>query len=129
MKNFFCFLLTVTAFTLCAVNISAQEDNYSDQDIVNILNSNFEKYPWAHLYYSRKIPDNGRPFIKFARQAYETGEVVTAEITKGGWRYELKINFTNEKQTYAKRGYDVKMALYQSLGELLPEKKEPEDGS
>jgi hypothetical protein len=129
MKNFFCFLLTVTAFTLCAVNISAQENNYSAQDIVNMLNSNFEKYPWAHLYYSRKIPDNGRPSTKFASQAYEGGEVVTAEITKGGWRYELKINFTNEKQIYAKRGYDVKMALYQSIGDLLPEKKEPEDGS
>jgi hypothetical protein len=121
------FLFFITVFALCIVDIGAQENIYSIDDVLNTLNSDFEKYPWAHLYYNRKIHDNGRPYVKFLSQAYENGEVVNVEIRKGGWRYEVKINFISEKQIYAKRTYDIKMAIYQMISEVLPDMKQ-DDG-
>jgi hypothetical protein len=111
---------------LCAVCAWPQNQDYTLQDAVLLLENNFEKYPWAHIYYNRKIHDNSKESVKVMRQTYEQGEVVTMRITKGGWRYELKLNFTTEKQTFARRSYDIKHAVYQSINELLPKNETAE---
>jgi hypothetical protein len=128
MKKFFYSFLTLTVLALCAADINAQENQYTVEAIVDILNEDFEKYPWAHIYYSRKIQDQGGPLTKFVRSAYENGEIVTAEIRKGGWRYEIKLNFITAKQVYAKRSHDIKLALYSTISDLLPQ-TEQTDGS
>jgi hypothetical protein len=113
-------------FILCAASLWAQEQAYTLQDAVLLLETDFEKYPWAHIYYSRKIHDGSPESVKVMRQTYEQGEVVTMRITKGGWRYELKLNFAVEKQAYAKRSYDIKYAIYQAINEILPKKETTE---
>ncbi|MDR1256490.1 MAG: hypothetical protein LBJ86_01940, partial [Spirochaetaceae bacterium] len=91
-----------------------------------LLENDFERYPWAHIYYNRKIHDGSPESVKVMRQTYTDGEVVTMRITKDGWRYELKLNFAAEKQTFAKRSYDIKNAVYQAINELLPKKETAE---
>jgi hypothetical protein len=111
---------------LCGLNGWSQEQNYTVEDAVRLLESDFSKYPWVHLYYNRKIHDSSSAVTKVVRQIYENGEIVTMRITRGGWRYELKLNFASEKQAFAKRAYDVKTAVYQAINEILPEKSTAE---
>jgi hypothetical protein len=113
-------------FILCAAYALPQEQTYTLQDAVRLLESDFEKYPWAHIYYNRKIHDSRAELVKVIRQTYEQGEIVTMRITKGGWRYELKLNFSTEKQVFVKRSYDVREAVYQSINEILPKKEAAE---
>ncbi|MDR0663563.1 MAG: hypothetical protein LBF80_05745 [Spirochaetaceae bacterium] len=126
MKRFFYSFLALTVFALCAVDISAEENEYTAEEIVAMLDKNFATYPWAHIFYNRKIPDQGGPRTRLSGGAYGQGEVVTVEIRKDGWRYEIKINFSNERQAYAKRSYDVKKAIYHSITELLPQTDLPQ---
>jgi hypothetical protein len=123
MKRYLWIFLTLTILALCVININAQEqeNEYSVENILDILNEDFENYPWAHIYYSRKIQDDGEARTKFVRRAYDEGEIVTIEIRMDGWRYEVKINFAKEKQAYAKRSYDIKMAVYQVITGLFPQ--------
>jgi hypothetical protein len=108
---------------LCAASVWAQEQTWTLQDAVLMLENDFERYSWAHIYYNRKIHDGSPESVRVMRQTYEQGEVVTMRITKGGWRYELKLNFATEKQTFARRSYDIKHAVYQAINELLPKKE------
>ncbi|MDR0409607.1 MAG: hypothetical protein LBH18_04335 [Spirochaetaceae bacterium] len=106
-------------FALCAVDVSAQELNYTVDEAVQLLENNFSKYPWAHLYYNRKIHDDSSSSTKVARQAYDDGEIVTMIITYGGWRYEVKINFITEKQIFSKRSYDIQKVVLHSMDDLI----------
>jgi hypothetical protein len=125
MKRYLWIFLTLTIFALYAVNISAQEQEkeYSIENILDILDEDFENYPWAHIYYSRKIPDQSMERIRFVRRVYGQGEIVTIQIRKRGWRYEVKINFAKEKQVYAKRSYDIKMTVYHIITDLFPKEQ------
>jgi hypothetical protein len=121
MKSSLAFF-TIFLLCVCTASVRAQEQVYTLQDAVLLLENDFEKYPWAHLYYNRKIHDGGPESVKVMRQTYEQGEVIAMRITKSGWRYEVKLNFTSEKQAFAKRSYDIRYAVYQSINEILPKK-------
>jgi hypothetical protein len=114
-------------FFICGLTVWPQEQKYTVEEAVRLLESDFAKYPWVHLYYSRKIHDASAAATKVMRQTYENGEIVTMNITRGGWRYEVKLNFASEKQAFAKRAHDVKTAVYQSINEILPEKSAGEE--
>jgi hypothetical protein len=105
---------------LAAVNVQAQEDNYTVENVFTLLESNFSNYPWAHIYYNRKIPDSGRYYIKLGRYLYDGGEVVLLNMVRNGWRYEVKVNFAGQKEVFAKRSKDIKNSLYTSIADLLP---------
>ncbi|MDR2659279.1 MAG: hypothetical protein LBC27_04740 [Spirochaetaceae bacterium] len=116
-------VFSIVAVMLCAIYANAQELNYTAEEAVQLLESDFSKYAWVHLYYNRKIHDNSSPSTKVARQVYEDGEIVTMQIIYGGWRYEIKLNFIHEKQIFAKRSYDVRKAVYHSIDDMLSQLK------
>jgi hypothetical protein len=105
---------------LSAVNVQAQEHNYTLENVFSLLENNFSKYPWAHIYYSRKTPDSGRYYVKIWRRPYDNGEVVLVNMVRNGWRYEIKVNFTGRKEVFAKRSHDIRNSLYTSIADLLP---------
>jgi hypothetical protein len=117
MKKIPVFLLV--SFMLCAIYASAQELNYTADEAVQLLESDFSKYAWVHIYYNRKIHDAGAPLTKVSRQVYEDGEIVTMQIVQGGWRYEVKLNFITEKQIFAKRSYDAKKLVFHSMDDIV----------
>jgi hypothetical protein len=117
---------------VCVLGLYAQDTEnalqYTVDDTVQLLENDFEKYPYAELFYNKKSQDVRAPFTKVQRQVYQdgdiAGELVTFDIVKGGWRYEVKIDFTTNKHVHSKRSYDVKKAVYQSINEMLPKKTE-----
>jgi hypothetical protein len=111
---------------LCAVGAGAQELNYTADEAIQLLENDFSKYAWAHVYYNRKIHDDSNSSTKVARQVYDNGEIVTLQIVQGGWRYEIKLNFINEKQVFAKRSYDVKKTVFHSLDDMQSRRKAAE---
>jgi hypothetical protein len=112
-------ILLLISFMLCAVDAGAQELNYTVDETIQLLESDFSRYAWVHIYYNRKIHDDSGPLTKVARQVYEDGEIVTLQIVQGGWRYEVKLNFISEKQIFAKRAYDAKKLVFHSMDDLI----------
>jgi hypothetical protein len=117
MKKITVFLLV--SFMLCAIDAGAQELNYTTDEAVQLLENDFAKYAWVHIYYNRKIHDAGAPLTRVARQVYEGGEIVTMQIVQGGWRYEVKLNFITEKQIFSKRSYDAKKLVFHSMDDII----------
>ncbi|MDR2659024.1 MAG: hypothetical protein LBC27_03425, partial [Spirochaetaceae bacterium] len=68
-------VFSIVVVMLCAIYANAQELNYTPDEAVQLLESDFSKYAWVHLYYNRKIHDDSSPSTKVARQIYEDGEI------------------------------------------------------
>jgi hypothetical protein len=119
MKKF-TFLGTMLV-VLLTMTVWPQESDYTIDDALQILENDFSKYGWAHIYYSRKIHDetNSLTKVKIVRQVYESGEIITMQIYHNNWRYEIKLNFITDKQVYARRSYDVKQVVYHTLDDLI----------
>ncbi|MDR2803830.1 MAG: hypothetical protein LBB22_06040 [Treponema sp.] len=120
----FAFLGTILV-VLLATTVWSQESDYTIEDALQILESDFSKYGWAHIYYSRKIHDESRisTKVKIVRQIYDSGEIITMQIFYENWRYEIKLNFITDKQVYARRSYDVKQIVFHTLDDLVNKEK------
>ncbi|MDR2602125.1 MAG: hypothetical protein LBC53_06710 [Spirochaetaceae bacterium] len=95
-------------------------------DAFKALDENFKKYPFAHLISLNKYEDDRsprNPIKQFQRMPYDSemldedgeplkGEVLYLTVIKGGFRYELKVDFLPFKE---KKAADIKTARSQIL--------------
>ncbi|MDR0539283.1 MAG: hypothetical protein LBG74_02095 [Spirochaetaceae bacterium] len=113
----------------------SQQSNQMNSKIVEAfkaLNANFKKYPYAHLRFINKYEDDRmlrNPLKRFVRQTYSsalldadgnpmTGEFVTLEIIKNGYRYEVTLDFLPGKENNAWEARTARGKILEVLRDL-----------
>ncbi|MDR2510228.1 MAG: hypothetical protein LBC77_06250 [Spirochaetaceae bacterium] len=120
---FFVFACTVSVFSQ-----AQRQESLTTDDVYKALDQNFENYAWVHLLLADKSEDKRAPRVKMNRLSYDInvidengmektgkGEVVYVEIIKGGYRYDIKLDFSPKKEKGAERSATVKGRIYGKL--------------
>ncbi|GMO19602.1 MAG: hypothetical protein LBG79_03160 [Spirochaetaceae bacterium] len=132
----FCFLVYSAAFA----QTQRQQPSVTVEEILAILDDNFNKYPWVHQLLSEKVEDTrparqsitrlpyNVPVIVNGEEKIEKGEVIYVQIISKNYRYDLKFDFSPKQEKGAKRAKTVWNAVRTgTLGELseyFPKKSE-----
>ena len=106
-------------------------------DAIKTLGDNFEKYEWVSLAFAEKTEDTGPTSVKLDRLSYDipvdengeekikAGEVLYLRIIKGGYRYDMKFDFSPKKLKGFERSRTIQNRVFKNLLiDILPEKPE-----